>query len=213
MGDTPKVFQLRTISRYAIFLISVGVVQLSIFKISIRQIKAARSLLDWSQERLAEASGVSIPTVRRLEAVDGELGGRQDTAARIIIALESVGIEFTNGGQPGVTLKATRIPMLAGDFSQGIEKFQSIMRGDQQFSGLNLQHSNKTTSAKLMWEGSVVGTTSHRDGFAHFDPGVAHEPADPAGEKPKIEFIFADWAGAAVRREKQRRQRLAGGRE
>ena len=77
---------------------------MSIFKISIRQIKAARSLLDWSQERLAEASGVSIPTVRRLEAVDGELGGRRDTAGKIVAALEAAGVEFTNGDQPGVRL-------------------------------------------------------------------------------------------------------------
>ncbi len=78
---------------------------MSILKISIRQIKAARSLLDWSQERLAEASGVSLPTIRRLEAVDGDLGGRKDTADKIIAALEAVGIEFGNGEQPGVRLR------------------------------------------------------------------------------------------------------------
>ena len=78
---------------------------LSILKISIRQIKAARSLLDWPQERLAEASGVSLPTVRRLEAADGELGGRKDTAEKIITTLESAGVEFTNGEQPGVRLR------------------------------------------------------------------------------------------------------------
>jgi transcriptional regulator with XRE-family HTH domain len=77
----------------------------SILKISIRQIKAARSLLDWSQERLAEASGVSLPTVRRLEAADGELGGREDTAGKIIAALGGAGIEFTNGRRPGVRLR------------------------------------------------------------------------------------------------------------
>ena len=78
---------------------------MSILKISVRQIKAARSLLDWSQERLAEASGVSIPTVRRLEAADGVLGGREDTAGKIVTALEAAGVEFTNGDQPGVRLK------------------------------------------------------------------------------------------------------------
>jgi transcriptional regulator with XRE-family HTH domain len=78
---------------------------LSILKISIRQIKAARSLLDWSQERLAEASGVSLPTVRRLEAADGALGGRKDTTEKIVTALESAGVEFTNGGQPGVRMR------------------------------------------------------------------------------------------------------------
>ena len=40
-----------------------------------RQIKAARSLLAWSQADLARQSGVSEPTVARLEAADGELGG------------------------------------------------------------------------------------------------------------------------------------------
>jgi predicted transcriptional regulator len=78
---------------------------LSILKISIRQIKAARSLLDWPQEQLAEASGVSLPTVRRLEAVDGDLGGRKDTGQKIIAALQAAGVEFTNGGQPGVRLR------------------------------------------------------------------------------------------------------------
>ncbi len=40
---------------------------------SIGQIKAARALLGWSQEQLAAVSGVSIPTVKRLEAADGPL--------------------------------------------------------------------------------------------------------------------------------------------
>jgi transcriptional regulator with XRE-family HTH domain len=78
---------------------------LSILKVSIRQIKAARSLLAWSQERLAEECGVSIPTIKRLESEDGELGGRADTGAKIIAALQAAGVEFTNGGQPGVRMK------------------------------------------------------------------------------------------------------------
>jgi transcriptional regulator with XRE-family HTH domain len=66
--------------------------------------KAARSLLDWSQEQLAEASGVSLPTVRRLEAADGDLGGRKATAQKLIDTLEASGIQFTNHGRPGVRL-------------------------------------------------------------------------------------------------------------
>jgi transcriptional regulator with XRE-family HTH domain len=81
----------------------------SILKISIRQIKAARSLLDWSQERLAEASGVSLPTIRRLEAADGLLGGREDTGEKILAALKAAGVEFTNGDQPGVRIKSYRL--------------------------------------------------------------------------------------------------------
>jgi predicted transcriptional regulator len=81
--------------------------QKSILKVSIRQIKAARALLAWSQERLAVAAGVSIPTIKRLEAQDGPLGGRNKTASKIRSALESAGVEFLddNGGGPGVRLR------------------------------------------------------------------------------------------------------------
>ena len=56
---------------------------------SIRQVKAARALLGWSQEDLSTKSGVSYPTVARLESSDGEIGGRPDTGAKIVTALES----------------------------------------------------------------------------------------------------------------------------
>jgi predicted transcriptional regulator len=79
----------------------------SIPKVSIRQIKAARALLDWSQESLAAAATVSVPTIKRLEAEDGTLGGRNETAAKIRSALEAAGVEFIdeNGGGQGVRLR------------------------------------------------------------------------------------------------------------
>jgi len=80
---------------------------LSIRKVSIRQVKAARALLAWSQTDLANASGVSEPTIKRLESQDGELGGRADTVAKIVVALESAGAIFVdeNGEGPGVRLR------------------------------------------------------------------------------------------------------------
>jgi DNA-binding XRE family transcriptional regulator len=82
----------------------------SILKVSIRQIKAARALLAWSQEQLAKAAGVSTPTIKRLEANDGPLGGRSDTGDKIQTALIKGGVEFIdeNGGGPGVRLKSRR---------------------------------------------------------------------------------------------------------
>ena len=82
----------------------------SILKVSIRQIKAARALLDWSQEQLASAADVSIPTIKRLEASDGPLGGRGQTAEKILNSLAAAGIEFIeeNGGGPGVRLKTAK---------------------------------------------------------------------------------------------------------
>lgn len=72
-----------------------------------RQVKAARALLAWSQEKLAAAANISVPTMKRLEAHDDDLGGRQETGAKIRFALETVGVEFIdeNGGGPGVRLR------------------------------------------------------------------------------------------------------------
>lgn len=80
---------------------------MSIRKVSIRQVKAARSLLAWSQADLARASDISEPTIKRLESQDGELGGRADTTQKILDALEKAGVEFIpeNGGGAGVRLR------------------------------------------------------------------------------------------------------------
>lgn len=79
----------------------------SIPKVSIEQVKAARALLRWSQTDLAEASGVSLPTIKRLEATEGELGGRAATVEAIHSALENAGVQFIpeNGGGAGVRLR------------------------------------------------------------------------------------------------------------
>jgi predicted transcriptional regulator len=80
----------------------------SILKVSIRQIKAARALLAWSQEDLAAAADISVPTIKRLEAHDGPLGGRANTGDKIQKALQTAGVEFIdeNGGGPGVRLRS-----------------------------------------------------------------------------------------------------------
>jgi transcriptional regulator with XRE-family HTH domain len=80
---------------------------LAIRKVSIRQIKAARALVAWSQADLASASGLSEPTIKRLEANDGDIGGRPDTADRLVAALESAGVIFLaeNGEGPGLRLR------------------------------------------------------------------------------------------------------------
>ena len=85
---------------------------MSILKVSIRQLKAARTLIGWSQEELAAASAISLPTIKRLEAAEGLLGGRETTAQKIRNALEKAGIEFIdeNGGGPGVRLRKHHQP-------------------------------------------------------------------------------------------------------
>jgi transcriptional regulator with XRE-family HTH domain len=85
---------------------------MSILKVSISQLKAARMLVSWSQEELASAAGISLPTIKRLEAAKGLLGGRETTAQKIRNALEKAGIEFIdeNGGGPGVRLRNRQRP-------------------------------------------------------------------------------------------------------
>jgi transcriptional regulator with XRE-family HTH domain len=70
------------------------------------QIRAARGLLGWSQQQLADIAEVGLSTVRRMEAVDGIVSGNIETATRIRNALENSGVEFIDQGKkgPGVIL-------------------------------------------------------------------------------------------------------------
>ena len=67
--------------------------------LSAAQMRAARGLLNWSQGELAEAAGLSLPTIKRMETK-----GTGDSAAKNVDAvqraLEAVGISFIpeNGG-------------------------------------------------------------------------------------------------------------------
>lgn len=66
--------------------------------------KAARALLDWNQERLATESGLAVSTIKRLE--NGGLSKASvENIDKISDALAAAGIEFFNGGEPGVRLR------------------------------------------------------------------------------------------------------------
>lgn len=71
------------------------------------QLRAARALLDWSQDQLAEKSGVGVATIRRLEGQSGNLRTYSDTLWRLQAAFEQAGIIFipeADGLGPGVRL-------------------------------------------------------------------------------------------------------------
>ena len=74
--------------------------------ISVRQIKAGRSMLNWNAVDLAKASGVGPATIRRYEMQEGIPAGNTSTLVSIQSALEQAGIEFTGDPlvNPGVTL-------------------------------------------------------------------------------------------------------------
>ena len=72
------------------------------------QCRAARGLLDWTQQELADRAGIGIVTVRQVEA--GLSKPRRATLEVIKRAMEAAGVEFIdgNGGGPGVRLLKTR---------------------------------------------------------------------------------------------------------
>lgn len=79
--------------------------------ITAAQLKAARALLGIDQRQLAEASGLSLPTIQRMEASDGTVRGNVDSLVKLIDALEALGVAVINagaaspGGGRGVRLK------------------------------------------------------------------------------------------------------------
>ena len=71
------------------------------------QLRAARAMLKVEQGELAEASGVSIETIKRLERMDGLLSANTRTLDALRRALEADGVIFIpeNGGLAGIRLR------------------------------------------------------------------------------------------------------------
>jgi transcriptional regulator with XRE-family HTH domain len=71
------------------------------------QIRAARALLGWSQERLADRAGIGLATLKRIEQNEGLVKGNFSTIFNIQKALEQAGIHFTedDSGEIGVRMK------------------------------------------------------------------------------------------------------------
>jgi transcriptional regulator with XRE-family HTH domain len=80
--------------------------------ITAAQLRAARALLGIDQRQLAELSGLSVPTIQRMEASETMVRGNVDSLVRLIAALETAGIELIDDGAAsnsagrGVRLKA-----------------------------------------------------------------------------------------------------------
>jgi transcriptional regulator with XRE-family HTH domain len=62
------------------------------------QVRAARALLGLDQRGLAELSGLSLPTIQRMEASDGVIRGNVDSLVKLVGALSTAGIELINDG-------------------------------------------------------------------------------------------------------------------
>ena len=79
--------------------------------ITAAQLRAARALLGIDQRVLAEMSGLSTPTIQRMEASDGVIRGNVDSLMKLIRALDAAGLELIGegaaspGGGRGIRLK------------------------------------------------------------------------------------------------------------
>ena len=62
------------------------------------QLRAARALLGIDQRQVAALSGLSVPTIRRMEASDGVIRGNVDSLMKVIQALDNAGIELIGEG-------------------------------------------------------------------------------------------------------------------
>ena len=62
--------------------------------ITAAQMRAARALLGIDQRQLAELSGVSLPTIQRMEASEGNVRGVIDSLTKIIDAFDAAGVEL-----------------------------------------------------------------------------------------------------------------------
>ena len=79
--------------------------------ITAAQLRAARALASLDQRALAEVSGLSVPTIQRMEASDGVIRGNVDSLTKLVSALANAGVELIGegasspGGGRGVRLR------------------------------------------------------------------------------------------------------------
>ena len=82
--------------------------------ISAAQLRAARALLGIDQKRLAELSGLSVPTIQRMEASDGVIRGTVDSLTKLIAALDAAGLALIGEGAASPGRRARGSPQGAG---------------------------------------------------------------------------------------------------
>jgi transcriptional regulator with XRE-family HTH domain len=66
--------------------------------ITAAQLRAARAIVGMDQRGLAEASGLSLPTIQRMEASEGVIRGNVDSLMKLIAGLEAAGVELIGEG-------------------------------------------------------------------------------------------------------------------
>ena len=68
--------------------------------ITAAQLRAARALLSLDQKELAELTGLSLPTIQRMEGSDDMIRGNVDSLTKLVTALNRAGIELIGANAP-----------------------------------------------------------------------------------------------------------------
>jgi len=99
-----------------------------------RQIRAARALLNWSQDDLANASGIARSSIKNIE--NDITIARRETIHDIQLAFENCGVEFLPNA--GVRVKPETITHLAGEdaFLKILEDIAQTLRGTSEAEAL-----------------------------------------------------------------------------
>jgi transcriptional regulator with XRE-family HTH domain len=71
--------------------------------ITAAQLRAARALAGLDQRKIAELSGLSVPTIQRMEASEGVIRGNVDSLMKLTAALDAAGIELIGEGMVSQT--------------------------------------------------------------------------------------------------------------
>jgi len=66
--------------------------------ITAAQLRAARALLGFDQRKLAELSGLSVPTIQRMEASEDVIRGNVDSLMKLVHAINAAGVELIGEG-------------------------------------------------------------------------------------------------------------------
>ena len=96
--------------------------------ITAAQLRASRALLGIDQKTLAELSGLSVPTIQRMEASESVIRGNVDSLVKLIDALNAAGIELITEG--AVSSTGGRGVRLKADFDPGAVSGSSGVEGE-----------------------------------------------------------------------------------
>jgi transcriptional regulator with XRE-family HTH domain len=157
------------------------------------QCRAGRALLDWSQQRLADASGVGIVTIRQFEAGTGI--PRNATTEAMMNALEKAGVEFLvgNGGGEGARLRSPSFSLV--EFLSFLRLYNQNLRRKARHDkttnlpvfGYALVYHNRD-GADLMFGSKRLGLVRWQNDEIVFDPPL------PKGEVPSLsDEVFNRW--------------------